>query len=228
MTNRQLALALPHRPAFGFEDFLVARCNEAAVGWLDRWPDWPMRALLLVGPAGSGKSHLVRVWAERSGAPIVAAERYSAAVDARCLVIEDADRGLDEEALFHAFNRLAEQDGSLLLTARAPLAAWPVILPDLRSRLQAAGSVRLDGPDDELLAALLVKQFADRQIDVHVDLISYLVARMERTFSAVGHIVGSLDAAALVEKRPVTVPFARRVLGWENEGKRSGRRLTDA
>ncbi len=197
--SEQLALDLGHRPALGREDFLVAPCNENAVAWIDRWPDWPGPALVIHGPAGCGKTHLARVWRQRSGA-------------AENAVIENADRPADDVALFHLYNRHAEEGGHLLLTARTPPARWPERLPDLISRLAASPTVAIGAPDDTLIAQVVVKLFADRQLEAGAEVVSYLVTHMERSFAAARRLVAAADAAALAAKRPITVPLVRDVL----------------
>ncbi|HUC60517.1 MAG TPA: DNA replication protein [Alphaproteobacteria bacterium] len=225
----QLAFDLAHRPALGREDFLVAPCNAEAVAWLDRWPDWPAPALTLYGPAGCGKSHLAQVWRARSGAIALGGAALdvgrlpSTLGDAQAAILEDADAQVrDEEALLHLYNMLAERRGHLLLSARTPPARWPLKLADLRSRLVAAPAVAVALPDETLIAALLVKLFADRQLRVSADLVDYLVPRLERSFEAVLTLVAALDAAALEGQRAVTVPLARKVMDGiaEREGKR--------
>ena len=208
------------RPALGREDFLVAPCNEAAVAWLDRWPDWPGPALVIHGPSGSGKSHLAEVWRRRSGAEVVDAASLAHAApgggQAAAALVLDGLGGLggpiDERALLHTYNSVAERGGHLLLTALAPPARWPLALPDLVSRLRVAPSVALGLPDDALLAALMLKLFADRQIAVAPEVPAYVVPRIERTFEAAASLVERLDRAALAEGRPVTVPLVRAVL----------------
>ena len=197
--SEQLALDLGHRPALGREDFLVAPCNENAVAWIDCWPDWPGPALVIHGPAGCGKTHLARVWRQRSGA-------------AENAVIENADRPADDVALFHLYNRHAEEGGHLLLTARTPPARWPERLPDLISRLAASPTVAIGAPDDTLIAQVVVKLFADRQLEAGAEVVSYLVTHMERSFAAARRLVAAADAAALAAKRPITVPLVRDVL----------------
>lgn len=214
----QLILDLGHRPALGAADFLVAPCNEGAVGWLDRWPVWPAPVLALHGPEGCGKSHLVAVWCERSGADVVAGRELGEwmlpglASERPCVAVEDADRGVAEPVLFHLVNIVAARQGSLLLTGRTAPSRWPLALADLRSRLAAAFPVPVLPPDDRLLAGLLAKLFADRQVRVAEDVIAYLLLRMERSFAAARALVDALDRAALAERRPVTVPLARQVL----------------
>ena len=204
-------------PALGREDFLVAPCNEAAVAWLERWPDWPGPALVIHGPRGSGKSHLAAWWRRRSGAEAVDTARLAeagpgAAWGATALVIEGLGGPIDERVLLHIYNSVAERGGHLLLTAAAPPARWPLALPDLASRLRLAPAAALDMPDDALLGALMLKLFADRQIAVSPEVPAYVVPRIERTFAAVAGLVDRLDRAALAESRPITVPLARAVL----------------
>jgi len=213
----QLILDLGHRPALGEADFLVAPCNQSAIQWLDRWPAWPAPALTVYGPAGCGKTHLARVFAARSRAPII--EAASLATDsvpallgnATACVVDDADRAA-AEPLLHLYNLVAERRGGMLLTCQEPPARWPGILPDLRSRLGAAPVIAVAAPDDALLAGLLVKQFADRQLAVSEEVVLFLVHHMERSFEAARRLVAELDAAALRDHRGITIPLARAVL----------------
>ncbi|MBK5911836.1 hypothetical protein CCR85_10085 [Rhodothalassium salexigens] len=216
-TAEQLTFPLPHRPALGQADFLVAPPNEAAVALVDAWPDWPGPALALVGPPGSGKSHLAQVWAQRAGArtldPLDLYVDFELGDEPPAVLVEDADRGVDETALFHLYNVVREQRGHLMLTGREAPARWPVALPDLRSRLATVPVADMGMPDDRLLAAVLVKQFADRQLRVAPPVISYLVTHMDRSFDAARRLVAALDEASLREGRSITRPLANRILG---------------
>ena len=213
------------RPALGREDFLVAPCNETAVAWLDRWPDWPGPALVIHGPPGSGKSHLAEVWRRRSGGRLIdAADLGEAAAgagrEAAALVVDGLGGRIDERALLHLYNSVAERGGHLLLTAAAPPARWPLALPDLASRLRLAPAAALGMPDDALLGALILKLFADRQTAVAPEVAAYVVPRIERTFEAVARLVERLDRAALAEGRAVTVPLVRAVLAADDRAPR--------
>ena len=217
----QLPLDLGHRPALGWDDFLVAPSNQAAVSWLDRWPRWPGPALALFGPAGCGKTHLAHVFQARSQAVFIApgelaADRVRSLLGrSRAAILDDAERALlmdRGEGLFHLYNLLAEQGGHLLLVSREPPSRWGIALPDLRSRLLAAPAAEVSPPDDALLAAVLVKLFADRQLIVGQDVIGYLVSRIERSFAAARGAVAALDRAALAAHRRVTIHLARLVL----------------
>lgn len=228
MSGRQIPLDLGHREALGREDFMVAPCNAAAVAWLDRWPAWPAPVLVLHGPAGCGKSHLAEVWRKRSGAsrldPAALAGMDPPAMAAAPRVIEDLDRAFDpsqEAPLFHLYNCLAESGRHVLITARTPPARWRFTLADLSSRLRAAPSVGVGPPDEALMASLLVKLLADRQLKVGEDVVLFLLERMERSFAAATALVAALDEAALSSRRRITVPLARAVLAarTETEGR---------
>jgi chromosomal replication initiation ATPase DnaA len=215
---RQLVLDLPHRAALERGDFLVAPSNQAAVAWIDRWPDWPAPGLALFGPAGSGKSHLAAVWQARSGAAIVtAAALASGRIEARSCVFEEGEGALSErpaaEALFHLYNRIAAARGHILLTGIAPPARWTIALPDLASRLRALPAAEIKPPDDAMLAGLFAKLFRDRQLAVPGEVILYLVQRIERSCAAAARAVEALDRASLAERRPITLPLARATLG---------------
>ncbi|HUZ74412.1 MAG TPA: DnaA/Hda family protein [Stellaceae bacterium] len=213
----QLPLDLGHRPALGGADFLVAPSNAAAVAWLDRWPDWPGPALVLVGPAGSGKTHLAHVFAARAGAIRLGAADVTVSdlcdrLGAAHAAVLDRAEAAEEEAFLHLYNMLAERGGHLLAIARQAPARWDIGLADLRSRLRAAPVASIAPPDDALLSAVLVKLFADRQVQVGEDVVAYLLARLERSFAAAQRAVAALDRAALAAQRRVTVPLVRAVL----------------
>ena len=216
--SQQFVLEFDQFPtALGVADFLVADCNREAAQWLDRWPDWPAPAVTVYGPKGSGKTHLLRGFVERTGAieiPAVTLTRESlptllgAAVAA---AVDDAERG-DRVALLHLYNVLAERRGHLLLTAGSAPSQWAQAPPDLGSRLMAAPHAALRPPDDALLAALLVKQFADRQLRVGKEIVLYCVRHMERSHASVQRLVAELDRAVFQSKRDITFAMVRDAL----------------
>jgi chromosomal replication initiation ATPase DnaA len=212
----QLALDLPHAASFRRDDFLPSAANETALAMIDAWPRWPHRVAAIVGPAGSGKSHLAAIWAERAGARIEAAHALGRADVPRlatgALVLEDVEQGgVDEAALFHLLNLAKEEDCYVLLTAARRLDSG-FALADLASRLRAVPVAALAPPDDALLAAVLVKLFADRQLTVGEGVVSYLVPRMERSLAAARALVARLDRAALSRGRAVTRQLAAELV----------------
>jgi chromosomal replication initiation ATPase DnaA len=218
---RQLALALDHAVSFAREDFLSGPSNATALALLDGWPDWPARAVVLIGPEGSGKSHLAAIWALEAGARFLAARALGEAslpaeLATGALVVEDIAAGaFDERALFHLLNLAREERAYLLLTARTAPAGWVVGIPDLASRLKALPAVVVTAPDDALLRAVLVKLFADRQLAVDESLIGYVAKRIERSFAAARQVVSDLDREAMRQQRPLTRVLAAEVLAAE-------------
>lgn len=220
--NPQLVLDLGHRPALDRADFLVSACNEEAVAWIDRWPDWPAPGLVIWGAAACGKSHLGQVWRSRTGARTVGVEDLDRLeppdilAGERTLYIDDADgiagHMVRERAVFHLYNLLLPLGGHLLLTAHTPPARWAIGLADLRSRLNALPAVQIASPDDSLLGSVLLKLFYDRQLKVNTDILLYILSRMERSFESAERLVSAIDAAALAGHRAVTLPLVREVL----------------
>jgi len=211
---KQQALDLPVEPRYGRADFLVSDSNRAAFEWIERWPHWPTPALVLHGPPGSGKTHLAHLWCERSGAVLIAGQAVTlegSGLLSGAIAIDNAEQA-SERPLLHAYNLCLERGGTLLLTMGAPPAAQPIALADLRSRLRALLVAEIAPPDDELLAAVLLKQFADRQLRVAPGVVAYLVPRMERSFASAASVAAELDRRALAAGRPVTVKLARAVL----------------
>lgn len=196
----QPPLPLAFAPRLGEADFFVSDANREAVEWLAAPERWAMPRVLLVGPEGAGKTHLARLAAARTGGRL----------------IDDADRLADGEPVFHAWNA-ATVERPLLLAARRLPQFWAHRLPDLASRLAATPMLRLAEPDDRLLAAVIAKQFLDRGLKVTPDVVQWLCLRIERSFAAASDAVARLDAAALAERREITVPLARAVFDAQFE-----------
>jgi chromosomal replication initiation ATPase DnaA len=214
---QQLSFELPHRQALGVEDFLVSHSNDQAVALVDRWPEWPVGAAIIAGPAGSGKSHLANVWRFKSNADVVDAQDCRIALVPElaghgALVVEDISRIVDEQALFHLLNLVREQRLAMLLTSDAAPGNLDISLPDLRSRLKALPFAAIAPPDDGLLRVVLVKLFADRQLAVDPQIIAYLLLRMERSMEAARRVVAEVDRQALMLKRGVTRAVAAAAL----------------
>lgn len=220
-SGRQLSLEFPHEVALGPEDFFISPSNEQAFDLVTAWSEWPKRTLLLVGPPGSGKTHLSTIWSHAASATTIGAsgirrDRVPELAGNAALLIEDLPgAALDETALFHLLNLINEQGRHLLATTASYPSHWNIELPDLASRLRALAVVELRQPDEVLLRAVLVKLFADRQLAVEESVVSYLLPRMERSIAEARRLVGLIDRSALAEGARVTRPFVARVLKAE-------------
>jgi len=214
MRPEQLPLDLPVRNAMNAAGFVVSDSNHDAVAWLDRWPDWPGSALAVYGPPGCGKTHLAHVWQARSEARFLDPGALEQLPEGEHLILDGIR--LPEEHLFHLINHVRAQQRSLLILDREPPARWAVRLPDLASRLAAVPAVAVLAPDDTLLAAILAKHFADRQVDVAPEVIAYLVKQIERSFIAAETAARLLDRAAMARRSAISIRLAREVLSGEN------------
>lgn len=213
---RQLPLPITHAQSFAREDFLGDDSNAEARAWLDRPQDWPNGRLLIWGPEGCGKTHLLRATAARQGLRVLDGCALRGLPDPGPAAVDDADCLPEDRALLHLINLCMERGDTLLLAAREPPSRWRIALPDLGSRLRATTAVALQPPGDELLAALLAKLIADRQLRVAPDIQAWLLARLPRTPAALNEAVARLDQAGLAARQPITRALARATLGgWE-------------
>jgi DnaA regulatory inactivator Hda len=228
----QLPLPFVHRPDYTEAAFVAAPSNAEALAWLGRTPDWPGGRLALWGEAGCGKTHLLRIWAARTGATVLDGGALPGASlkglpaglpegpPRGPLAVDDAERALKgaKTALLHLLNAAAEEGHPVLLCSRLPPSRWKVRLADLRSRLRAVTSVRIAPADDELLQVLLRRLLADRQLAVPAPVQDWLLRRLPRSPEALREAAARLDLATLAAGRSVTRATAAQVLG-EMEGR---------
>jgi chromosomal replication initiation ATPase DnaA len=229
--ERQLAFDLSQAPQFGRDNFLVSGCNERAFRLIEAWPDWPTRSLLLLGPPGSGKSHLAAIFAARARAAIIPATALAhadlvALVAQPAVVAEDVEqiRPSDEASLFHLFNLANEANTYLLLTACDKPEDWGLRTADLLSRLRLCPVVELSAPDEGLLEAVIVKLFLDRQLIVDAEVVAFMALHIERSLDAARRLVDLLDREALARGAPITRALVREMLHAYPEEAQNGER----
>ena len=218
--SEQLTFDLPTRPALERGDFFIANSNALALAMIEDCENWPQNKHLLVGPKGSGKTHLANVWANQRGARVIASKDITdQAVEeyaAQDLVIDDVPSLLGEQSreatLFHIHNLCLANGNTLLMTGTGDVSTWNCVLPDLASRLNGTRTARLDPPDDILFQALLAKLFADRQLFPPPDVFPYLLLRLERSYDAAQMAVNHIDRAALSRKRAITRSFVASII----------------
>ncbi len=229
----QLALDFPHRPSLGREDFMVAECNREAVATIDLWPAWPYFAVCIYGPSGCGKTHLANVFAQKVALatnhpyriPFIRAEQINREMAhdlftaSPQIVIEELQQLQNQEALFHLYNTYRDLGGNILFTSEIAPARLNFSLPDLRSRMNIVPALEIKTPGDDLLMALLVKLFADRQITPQPELLTYLLNNMQRSFSYARKLVEEIDNISLARKRAVSINIAKEAIAVLNSDR---------
>lgn len=217
---RQFALPFPQAHIYAPEHFCPGAANSAALAWLEAPAAWPGLRLAVHGEPGTGKTHLLHLFAARHGAallPASAIRRLTPPPDACCLAIDDADMVGDAQALLHLLNAAAERRQPVLLSGQTPPAHWSFTLPDLVSRLRAMQTVALLPPEDDLLRALLARLLADRQLRVSDQIRAYLLAHLPRTGGALREAVARLDRLSLAAGGMVTRGMAQEVVEEEKD-----------
>ena len=191
----QIALPLDWPAPETENDFIVSAANADAVRHFGHWSLWPIMATILTGPRKSGRSFLGRIFAARSGGTLI-----------------DGGEEVDEEVLFHAWNRALSDRRPLLIIADSPASGWNIILPDLRSRLAATPHVAIGEPDDALVKALLERLMASRGLSFAPDVPDWITRRIERSYIAIHRAVDLLDQAAWARRRRISIAIAREAL----------------
>ena len=211
--RRQLPLPFPHRHAFDARDFIAAESNRDALTWLDA--AWPDRRLVIWGPAGCGKSHLLHTWVDRQGGVVsmgAALRDLDMIPHSGALAVDDADMVSPDNLLLHILNTARDRGLRLILSGREPPARWPVRLPDLSSRLRAITTVEIRPPDDALLAGMLMRLLSDRQLSVPPAVQTWLLTRLPRSAGTLRAVVARLDRESLSKGSAITRPLAEAVL----------------
>lgn len=212
----QLIFELDHTPSHLEADFMVSESNALAFEHIVAFPVWSAPLTLITGPEKVGKSHLGRIWAQRAGAEIASTtdlEELAGTGGKTPVLLEDVDRlDYDEKALFHLLNQSMRANRPLLMTARKVIADWGYGTDDVRSRARLAAHFALAMPNDTQLSQMFAKLFADRQVEVDAKIVSYLVARMERSAAEVTALVMLMDQLALRKGGAITRIIAAEAL----------------
>lgn len=224
--TQQIAFKFSSHPYLGREDFMVSDCNYEAVQMIDSWPDWPFFAVCLYGPSGCGKTHLARIFSDKVSVvkhypykiPTIQAKNitldspHELFTQNSCLIVENLDEHINQEAVFHLYNLYRNEGGFILFTARQAPARLPLTLPDLKSRLNIMPSIEIGEPDDEMLSALILKLFNDRQLLVAPEIIMYMIKNMQRSFTYCNKLVAEIDNISLIRKRAISLNIVKEAI----------------
>lgn len=210
----QLTLPIERPPSYAVDDFVPDSSNAEALRWLSAIESWPSHRLVLAGPTGTGKTHLLHVWAAARGWDMLRGPdiRGLPPIPLRGAAVDEADLPGEEQAMLHLMNACAEAGLPLLMASPRPPSRWRIALPDLRSRLAATAVALLDEPSDALLDAILAKQLSDRQLQLAPSLLDALRLRLPRSAAAMAEAAARLDRASLISGRKLTRSDALAIL----------------
>ena len=215
--NKQLFFDLNSNASFTIDDFIISASNIKAFNYLKKWPQWDDNFIALIGKKGSGKSHLAKIWALENNSFYL--DKNDTDINEvikkkkLCVVVEDLDRiDYNSTFMFHLINHVKEINGYILYTSRRNPASLKLNLQDLDSRLRAAIPIRIEDPDDFLLEAILIKLFADKQIDLSANLTNFILKRSNRSCEYIKRLVDSVYIKIMEERRPLTIPLLSNVL----------------
>jgi len=205
------------QPSYHAADFIRGEANSEALSWMERWPDWPYSIILLHGPSRSGKTHLCHLFAARTGASFIDPARIGKSPADQILTgnhawVLDGLEGVDEAGLAQLINHARARGDYLLITATQSAHSHPFRLPDLSSRLKALPAVALGSPDEALLSGVLAKSFADLQLRIAPEVLSYAINQLERSYEAVAHFAKVIDELSLTRGRAITIPLVKEAL----------------
>ena len=224
--NEQLIFKLSRRQAYNREDFFVSKTNSLAIKILENWKNFSSSGLVIVGPSACGKTHLAAVWSKETSAKSYDISTFvgidiNHLIDEKFIVLEDVEklefiskdkRLIIEENILHIFNSLSANKGKILFTSCKFPRFWEIGLKDLLSRLMTLTTLKLNIPDDNLLAAVMAKQFQDRQINVDDEVLTYAISRMERSFLFAKTLVEALDVESLKLKKPIKKNMVNEII----------------
>lgn len=202
MPSTQIPIPFPIAESYTRDSFMPSQCNEDALAWIDRWPNWPSPALIIHGPKGCGKTHLLHIWKDIVG-------EQGIAIDNSADIFGNKDA---EEGLFHAYNLAKENGTYLMISMEHSPAVQDIQLPDLASRLRASAQASVHEPDDIAIQSVMIKLMHDRQMKITPEVVNFILPRIERSYTAVRHLVEGLDIASLSEKRAITIPLVKTII----------------
>jgi len=201
----------------GREDYIVSQTNKEAISWLDIWPKWPAPGFIVCGPTGSGKSHLAVALQTLSNGIIIEAknlmeDKLENLAENKCLIIEDIYKLKSEKLLLHIYNMMVERKHNFMFTTNISIATINFKLLDLKSRLLSMPQIDIGLPDDELLTNLLVKHFFDKGVLVDLEVINYLIKRIDRSFESIIDMTSKINTLSLENSKKITIPFIKKAL----------------
>jgi chromosomal replication initiation ATPase DnaA len=215
--NDQLILKFPTYKAYKKEDFYVSPSNQVAYDFINSWPNWVKRTVNISGPPGSGKSHLASILKTKTSCLQIEASKLNEKVffnlkTKEALIIENLNEKFSEELFFSLFNAIQQDNKYFLINSTKPINSYNFKLPDLLSRAKSCLVIDIKLPSDDLISAIIAKNFSDKQIMVEKKHIDYIIKRIDRSYEKISQFILVLDKYSLKKGSPFGLKLIKEVL----------------
>ena len=213
----QLLLEFDYKTNFNEHDFYLSKSNSNAFNLINRWPDWEKKILNISGEKFSGKSHLANIFKLKSKAILLNGNNIDNSIFKNlkiheCIIIDDFDKCKEEELLYSIFNLVDQDNKYMMINSLKPISQKKYYLPDLASRSKNCIYAEIENPDDELLFAIILKNFSDRQIKIEKKIINFIISRIDRSYRKIDEFIYKIDELSLKKKKPITFNTIKEIL----------------
>ncbi len=213
----QLLLELDYKTNFNEHDFYLSKSNSNAFNLINRWPDWEKKILNISGEKFSGKSHLANIFKLKSKAFLIKGNKIDNSIFKslklyESIIIDDFEECNEEEILYSIFNLIDQDSKYLLINSLKPINKIKYKLPDLASRSKNCLYAEIENPDDELLFAIILKNFSDRQIKIEKKIINFIISRVDRSYRKIDEFIYKVDELSLKKKKPINLKTIKEIL----------------
>ena len=213
----QLLLDFNYKNNFNNHDFYVSKSNFFAYSIIEKWPKWEKRILNISGEKFSGKSHLANIFKSKTKALLLNNKQIDDDIFKKiklhdCLIIDDFENNINEKLIYSVFNIVDQDNKFLLVNSIKPINEITFNLPDMRSRSKNCLFAKIENPDDELIFAIIIKNFSDRQIKLEKKIIEFIINRIERSYSKIYEFIYKVDEISLKKKKPINLKTIKEIL----------------
>ncbi len=213
----QLLLDFDYKINFNEHDFYLSKSNSNAFNLINRWPEWDKKILNISGEKFSGKSHLANIFKLKTKAFLVKGNKIDNSIFKsiklhESIIIDDIEECNQEEILYSIFNLIDQDSKYLLINSLKPINQIKYKLPDLTSRSKNCLYAVIENPDDELLFAIILKNFSDRQITIEKKIINFIVSRIDRSYRKIDEFIYKIDELSLKKKKPINFKTIKEIL----------------
>ncbi len=213
----QILMDFDHNIEFNEHDYYVSRSNYFAFNLIQNWPKWERRVLNISGETFSGKTHLARIFQDKSKALYLSHRDVTEEIVKKvkiyeCIVIDDFDKIKNENLLYSLFNLIYQDNKYLLILSGRAISEINYSLNDLNSRAKNCIFAQIENPDDDLIFAIIIKSFSDRQIKLEKKLLEFIIKRIDRSYGKIYEFIYKVDELSLKKKKPVNLKTIKEIL----------------